>query len=334
MKKMLLTLILFFSLFSMSSLVKADDTKIEQGQYSVSVVTSAHQTAGIDSFFDIRWTPGMTEQFGVLITNKGSKDQTYDIEVNKARTNRNGIIDYSDRTKELQATQYKLTDMIKLPKEVTVKAGTSENIAGSIAFPAVSFNGILMAGIHVVEKQDKDKGATVSNTVAYNLPFAVRGDIDKRPKAVLSLEKLSIENYSSTQSSLAVSLSNEAQTLLKSSDFKAEIKDKNGKVIKTASSKIDLTPETQFVYPITLPAGIKAGKYELNLTVTHAEDHWTFKKSFTITGKQAKAIHQRAQVKSPWWVYCLVVASILGVVLLLILILMKKKKKKSEENAK
>lgn len=327
MKKILLSLILLSSLLSVSSLVKADDTKKEQGQYSVSVVTSEHQTASIDNFFDIRWTPSTTEQFGIVITNKGTKDQTYDIQVNKARTNRNGIIDYSDQTKEAESSKYKLTEMIKLPKEVTVKAGSSQTVAGSLEFPTVSFDGILMAGIHVVAQQDKDKSATVSNTVAYSLPFVVRGDRDKRPKAVLSLQKISIEKFSSTQSSLDVSLSNEAQTLLKASEFKAEIKDKNGKIITTTSSKIDLTPETQFVYPVKLPEGIKAGNYKLDLTIIHDKDHWTFKKSFTVTGKQAKAIHKRAQVKSPWMLYGVLAASVFGASLLLLLIVVKKKSK-------
>lgn len=78
--------------------VSADTTNSLQGTYSVSPIFSEHQTPGINSFFDIRWSPSVTEKFGLLITNNSNKTQIYEIQVNKARTNKNGIIDYSDQT--------------------------------------------------------------------------------------------------------------------------------------------------------------------------------------------------------------------------------------------
>ncbi|WP_285141037.1 DUF916 domain-containing protein [Lactococcus petauri] len=331
--KKIITLLLLLILNIGGSGVLADDAQASNGSYSVSALPSIHQTEGVESFFDIRWTPSDTENFGVLITNKGDKPQTYNIEVNKARTNKNGIIDYSDSTAELNTSKYQLTRMIQLPKEVTVAAGQSKKIEGSLSFLQESFNGLLMAGIHVSEKKSQESGATVSNTVAYNIPFVVRGDNDVRPKANLLLERTSLEKLSSTQSSLDIHLSNEEATLLKESNFQAEITNKSGKVITTQSSKLDITPETKFIYPIKLPEKINAGDYRVTLKVTHGKDQWKFNKNFTITGEEAKEIHQRAGIKDySWIIYCIIIIIAIFSIGLLLIFLKKKQKTKREIN--
>lgn len=332
--KKIITLLLLFVLNIGGSGVLANDTQSQKGSYSVSAIPSIHQTEGVESFFDIRWTPLYTENFGILIKNNTDESQTYNIRVNKARTNKNGIIDYSDSSAESDACIYRLTEMIQLPKEVTIGAGQTQKVEGTLSFPQESFNGLLMAGIHVSEKKNQGSEATVSNTVAYNLPFVVRGDSDSRPKAKLSLKKTSLEKLSSTQSSLDFYLSNEEATLLKESDFQAEIRNISGKVITTQSSKLDITPETKFIYPIKLPEKVQAGEYSVNLKVTHGKDNWEFNKKFTITGEQAKEIHQRSGIKNySWIIYCIIIVAIIFIGLLFLFLRNKPKIKREVNNS-
>ncbi|PFG85580.1 hypothetical protein BW152_00495 [Lactococcus lactis] len=329
--KKIITLLFLFVLNISGSQVLAENNQPSSGTYSVSAIPSIHQTEGIESFFDIRWTPSYTEKFGILITNKSDKAQTYQIQVNKARTNKNGIIDYSDTSPELKSSRYQLTQMIQLPKEVTVPAGQSQKVEGSLNFPQASFNGILMSGIHVSEKKAEDNQSAVSNTVAYNLPFVVRGDSDVRPEAKLTLKKVSLEAFSSTQSSLDIGLSNEEATLLKESRFQAKITSKkNDKVIVQQSSKLDLTPETDFVYPVKLPKNLPAGDYQLVLKVTHGKDNWDFKHSLHVTGAEAKSIQQRAGVKDySWLIYVFLI--LLIIIIFVILFFVRKTRKRNKQ---
>ncbi|WP_339014812.1 DUF916 domain-containing protein (plasmid) [Lactococcus garvieae] len=311
-------LLLVALLFSEAIKVAAKDTSQTQGGYSVSPVPSEHQTKGIQDYYDIEWTPASKDEFGVTINNKSGKEQTYIIQINKARTNRNGIVDYSNRTPELPEAKYKLTEMVQIPKEVTIPSKSSKTVTGRISFPDPSFNGILMAGLHISEKKDKDESKAVSNTVAYNIPLVVRGDEDTRPKAELELTKVSVEKYSSKQSSLDVLLFNKKTNLLKESEFHAEIKDKEGKKITETSSKLDLTPETSFVYPVKLPDNMKAGEYSLILTVSHGKDFWEFKKDFKVSKSESKAITERSgQTPIPWLLYGLAV--LVGVLIVMFL---------------
>lgn len=325
MKKLITCLLLSLSFLWLGQTVKAEITDNAQGSYAASPVLSEHQTEGVTGFFDIRWTPNHTEQFSVRITNKSDSEKTYKLEVNKARTNRNGIIDYSDQKPEDTTAQYQLTKMINLPKEVTVAAQSSQEVPGTLVIPSVSFNGILMAGIHISEKETSQAKEAVSNTVAYNLPFVVRGDIDVRPAAKLSLQKLSIEKLTSKQSCLDVYLTNEQATLLKESKFKVSITDKQHKEVTKQDSKLDLTPETAFIYPVKLPDSLKAGTYDVTLKVTHGKDKWEFKKQFTVSAQDAKTIRNRAKTsKTSWLLY----SPLVVVVVVIIWIMFRKKQKK------
>lgn len=93
--------------------VKAESS----GGYSVAPILSQYQTKGVTNFFDIRWTPKETDVIGLRITNKDNKEQTYTIEINKAETNRNGIVDYSNKKAEKENAKLKIKDVLKIEKK-------------------------------------------------------------------------------------------------------------------------------------------------------------------------------------------------------------------------
>nr|WP_232625399.1 DUF3324 domain-containing protein [Pediococcus pentosaceus] len=216
------------------------------------------------------------------MTNHASKAKTFVIAVNKARTNRNGIIDYSDRTPEKAPVKYKLTQMVKLPQTIEVTPNSSQTIRGSISFPAKDFNGILRAGLHFSEKTAHAKQNAVSNSVAYNIPFIVRGNHDQRPTPRLSLDQLKMTKPNLSTYELDAKLTNHHQNLLKSVKTVSTIKNMDNKTLKKETKRIDITPETTFENPIQVPKNIKAGQYKLVLTMQHGKDHWKFEKNFKI----------------------------------------------------
>lgn len=325
MKKLIpLFILVFYFLLSSYTFAFAEDI---QGTYSVSPVLSQHQTEGIDNFYDIRWTPSVTESFGLSITNNSNIEKTYEIQVNKAITNKNGIIDYSNISKDTSNAQYKLKELIQLPKQISVPANSSQEVKGTIAFPSESFNGILMAGIHVSEKSDQKQQASVSNTVAYNLPFVVRGNIDQRPTPKLMLSELNIEKLSSDKTSLNAHLNNEEANLLKASQLKAEIKDRNNKNVLTQTSKIDITPNTKFIYPIIFKETLKRGSYKLILTITHGQDKWEFNKIFNISAKDTALVEQQHPKQNHHWIWYMI-ATIITLIISSIILFKKKNKKR------
>ena len=116
--KVLLLILLIMSYQTTS--VKAESA----GGYSVAPILSQYQTKGVTNFFDIRWTPKETDEIGLRITNKDNKEQTYTIEINKAETNRNGIVDYSNKQAEKENAKLKIKDVLKIEKTIKVPANS------------------------------------------------------------------------------------------------------------------------------------------------------------------------------------------------------------------
>lgn len=278
--------------------VKAESS----GGYSVAPILSQYQTKGVTNFFDIRWTPKKTDVIGLRITNKDNKEQTYTIEINKAETNRNGIVDYSNKKAEKENAKLKIKDVLKIEKTIKVPANSEKTVKGEVLFPSENFNGIFLAGIHVSKKAEEDKSKGVSNTVAYNIPLVLRGNIDKRPEPKIDLTKVNIEKFTSKQYSVYATLNNSGPNLLKDVKFKATIENDKGEVVETQESAIDITPETEFIYPIKLTSKYKAGDYTLKLHLLHnKDDKWDFSKKFTITDEDTKNIKAVTETDTIKW---------------------------------
>lgn len=323
MRKLIHIVLCVVSSVFFSGAVYAED--ITSG-YSVSPIFSENQSKEIDSFYDITWTPSTIENFELKITNNSDEQQIYNIEVNKARTNKNGIIDYSDNTNENKTTTYKLTEMIELPKEVTVNAKSSVIVKGTVSFIGEDFNGILMAGIHVSERKSTDSETSISNSVAYNIPFVVRGNIDERPKPILELNSLNIEKFSNEIYTLDLNIMNVGPNLLKEVKFIAEIEDLEGNKIFSQESQIDITPETEFIYPVKLPTNIEKGNYILNLKVEHSKKNtWMFNEKFEITQKNLEKIRKKSYNQEKNKIYFSISIALLFILFFVILMIKRKR---------
>lgn len=308
----------FASLLSVVLLLVATTAKADQlGEYAVAPLLPQFQTKGVEHFFDMGWTPNQSDQLGIRITNKTRLTTTYQLNLNKARTNRNGVIDYADVTAAASRSTYHLNDLVKLPSSVTVKGESSEVVTADIHFDKADFKGILMGGIHVSKKSsEQPKG--LSHTVSYNIPLIIRGNGAKRPKPKLTLTGLKVVPILNKQLALDVSIHNQRANFLKEVNFEAVITNSRGDVVDQQSSTWDLTPETRLQYPVKLAGRYQAGTYQLELTAKHRSEHqWQFKEKFMIKAADAKQLKKKQAGSMTGW-FSLVIALLIIIVYLLV----------------
>ncbi len=339
-KMILIATSLIFCIFAGYS-ARAADKNI--GTFSVSPVVSAHQSADVSAFFDIRWTPNGSDRIGVTIVNRSKEEKTYEIEVNKARTNSNGVIDYSDTNQEKKtAAQPTITSLVSFPKEVKIAANDSQTVYAQINFTNDDFNGIKMAGIQVKEKTAASKNKNgVQNVVAYVLPIVIRGNIDQRPTANVVFGKIKLvkDNFHTYQLELPVT--NENENLLKDTKISMTVKNKTGKTIEKQEKTITVTPETSFSYVTKLAKTYDSGTYTVAATFTQQGKTWETKQRITISEDQVKKINQTNAKKSSenqfYKLIILIVSVVLGIIIvagiaLIIYTKSKKKKRKSSHS--
>lgn len=293
MKKIMMLCVALMGVFILYQLgsprVSADEVK---DSFGVGTVFSEHQTDKADSFYDIRWTPGVSDTFGLRITNHADHEKTFLIQLGKARTNSTGSINYTDNLPETEALKYKLVDLVTIAREVTVPAESSQTVNGTVHFANEDYNGILIGGLNISEKRDtaEKSKAAIQNVISYTIPLVLRGNIDSRPDPEVKFDGLDVKQLTAESYSVNTKVDNVQPTLLKGAKFKAAIENAAGKVIDTQDSQIDITPETKFDYPVELKGNYPAGEYKALVEITQDTHQWNYEKKFTIDVAQAKKL--------------------------------------------
>lgn len=253
--------------------------------YSVAPVLSEHQTKNITSFYDIRWTPNGQEKIGLSITNHKSTAQTYVLQVNKAVTNDNGMVDYSIPNLIPDTEPLKFN----FPHEVTVAPNTTSTVYSNFSFPNKNYNGIKIFGVYVSEKSEDKSSKGVSNVVSYALPLVIRGNIDQRPEAKITFKEASLLKQNINYQ-IKVPISNEKEVYLKNSKVKVEVLNSKHQVLDQLNEKIDVTPNTSFNLLVPLTQKYTSGNYTVKVSITHDKQTWHHESQLKLTQKQSSKI--------------------------------------------
>lgn len=314
--KKIILLCVFFSTFFLGGI----STKAASPTYYITPVFSEHQTKDVTTFFDVRWTPNKSDKVGITITNTTDKDKNFEVIVNKARTNSNGAINYSDNSKETsKSEQPTITSMVDFPNTVIVPAHQSQTVYSTISFPNKNFNGIKMAGVVVKEKQASEN----QNVVSYALPLIIRGNIDKRPTPQISFGKFGLKQANFHLFTLSLPIQNEKATLLKNTQTEVDIINANNTTVWSKKSQFLMTPETFFNYNQSISKALNAGNYKVKLIIKHEGETWESTQKLNISASKAKKIAQTVPKASLFSYFknpiVLVIVTILGTLLVIVL---------------
>lgn len=287
-KKIICWLGLLSVLFCLGGGVKGEASSSKNAAtYSVAPVLSEHQTKNITSFYDIRWTPNGQEKIGISITNHKSTAQTYVLQVNKAVTNDNGMVDYSIPNLIPDSEPLKFN----FPHEVTIEPNTTSTVYSNFSFPNQDYNGIKIFGVYVSEKSEDKASKGVSNVVSYALPLVIRGNIDQRPEAKVTFKAASLLKQNLNYQ-IKVPVSNEKEVYLKNSKVKVEVLNSNHQVLDQLNEKIDVTPTTSFNLLLPLTQKYASGNYTVKVSMTHDKQTWHHESQIKITKEQSTKIKE------------------------------------------
>ena len=323
--KSILKVLMVLSVFPFVGLCGGVNSFASTPDYYISPIFSAHQSKNVTTFFDLRWSPGESDKIGITITNTTDEDKTFQIKVNKARTNGNGVLDYSDGSKEASdATQPTITSMVAFPKSVDVAAHGSQVVYSTINFPQKDFNGIKMGGIEVEEQHSSQEK---QNVVSYVLPLIIRGNIDQRPQAKITFGKFDLKQSTFHDFALSLPISNINATLLKDAQVDVTLKRSDGGVAWTKSSKFLITPETSFVYNPTIDKDLKAGTYKVELVIKHGEERWENTQELTVSKNTASKMKQTTKAGNNFSVskkktVLLVIATVICTLFIIVLVVL------------
>lgn len=326
-----LVAVMGFALWRPSIAFAEDEKKDDPTNFTVKTIPSDHQVDKSKSYFDVMGKPDEEITLRYMIANNSGVEQTYLISVNSASTNKNGLINYKEDNKE-PSLPVSLSEIAKVPKEVTVPPVSDKEVEVKIKLPSDPFEGVLVGAIHTRlkgEVEGSDGSAmSVKNTYGYIIGIVVTESENQPLSKVDKLELKSVENKIDVGKKVFHgNLLNPQSAIFDPLTITATITGESGGE-PIATKEIEharIAPHSVLPLELDWGAGVlTAGTYKYKIHAQSNEKEWTFEDSFTITQEEAKKLNEEAevQVRIPqiWWkaFYGIVAVTVLSLLLIII----------------
>ncbi|MGC6769828.1 DUF916 and DUF3324 domain-containing protein [Enterococcus sp. LJL128] len=278
------------------------------------------------SYYDLRMQPGQKQEILLRISNTSNQEQTYEINVNQAYTNKNGFIDYEQKDVAIDdSQQYPLKDIAVHDSEITVPPQTSINFPIQLNMPAAAFDGEILGGIQVLKKTKETEGKIV-NRYGYIIGLRLT-ETDTPIERRLELKDVRAEKaFGST--GVVADIQNPVMEGIGHLKYELLIKNHQNKTVreKVYDKEMSIAPNSTYTFVVDWEKKpLEAGEYLFYLTISDAKgNRWNFKKPFTISEKEAKKVNQALvpitpSSNRPSWLFVLLGILSAGAVFLLFL---------------
>lgn len=283
-------------------LVLAMPAKASMGDFSVTLNLPENQIPGTPDFFNLRVTPGETQEIGLTINNNNTEeDIVVSLELFTAITNRNGIMDYSLAGIPDITMLHPLADIATLGvgPEVTIPAGESLLVPITIEMPAAGFHGIILGSINVaLEPSEADRAAAgmLVNRFVQATPIRLQySDVVVEPDFELGEVGAGMFNHRAsiiaeirnTQSRITRGVSSSAWVYPVGSD---------SAIFTRVNFTTEFAPNSVFEFSLVDDAGygVHPGDYRAVVILEHEGREWRFEQYFTIEEAEAVEINEAA----------------------------------------
>ena len=292
--------------------------------YSVSPEPADNQIDKTISYYDLKVTPGQKETLKFKINNNDTNNHTYSIMINRATTDINGVIDYTEHNSVPEdKLNYNVENLVDYPKEVAVPAKSSKEVSVNLKAPAGDFSGELLGGILVDEDnqvtKNVTKGVTLKSKYNYVIGLQLQQNTDNI-KPDLKLNRV-YETNKSGQIYVDDKLDNDVPKLEKNVSVNAKVVPVNSKkaVLESSKQNMSIAPDSYFDYPVNVNTTtgvnknkrLKPGTYTmyLNVKANGGQNLWNLKRKFTISSGQNKKLNKAVpnNSKSKWIIISAVV---------------------------
>ncbi|GEO70228.1 DUF916 and DUF3324 domain-containing protein [Levilactobacillus acidifarinae] len=302
--------------------------------YTVNAILPKNQDDAAATYFALRMKPNQQQKLAVVITNQTKQTQRFQVRVNQAITNENGVIDYSQSNPTLdQSLKTGIKDIFAKPSlpTVTIPGKKSKTVSLKVKMPATQLNGMILGGINVqklnADEKKAKKGVMINNRFAYVIGVRLR---ESGVNVAPNLKLLAVEaGQTNSLNQVKAQLQNPEPGIMNNLKVKAQVTKQGDSqvILKNEKANMSMAPNSNFKYAI--PWGntqLKAGTYTLTLDATAKGGYkWHFVKNFTVTQKQLSKLSNKfnqPQQKSYFWWFVgggVIIVALLAVILYLLL---------------
>ncbi|MEI5993622.1 hypothetical protein A5880_001169 [Enterococcus sp. 4G2_DIV0659] len=274
---------------------------------SYDVIYPKNQTDTSLGYFDMNVQSGQEQKVVLKLTNTLSENVTVKVQLNSAKTNSNGFVEYGPSTIKKDASlKYDLADIVKAPKKVIVPAKGSTEVELAISIPKPAFNGLISGGIQIKpveqnedsQQQEKD---VVVNEFAFLVGMLLRVGETKNIEPKLELNKTYVA-FKEGSSHLFVNISNTQPVYAEGMNFFIQVRKANRQktLFEDELKEMRMAPNSMIDLPIELQdKEINAGEYTAQITASAKSGvSWSWTDNFTITSLEANRIKEQRKERT------------------------------------
>ncbi|WP_288394701.1 DUF916 and DUF3324 domain-containing protein [uncultured Vagococcus sp.] len=317
-------------------------------KFNYQVVFPDNQMKEDIGYYHLKMKTGQKQQVKIEFTNLGEEKTSFDISLNSAKTNSNGVIEYGDTNiKNDDSLKFDFKEIVTAPKKLEVAAGETKELAIDIKMPDTSYDGIISGGIQIIQngqnEVEENNGSMVLNEYAYVVGMILQEtDTKVTPKLKLNTVLPGQSNYKNT---LYVNYSNLEAEYVRNMTTEVQItqKGKSAVLFEKKQTNMKMAPNSFINFPVDM-AGERmvAGDYSATILVTADEginEKWTM--DFSISQEEADKFNERdvnlTQETGINWkliIVCVLALFVLFLLILRLIIIIKKRNKEQENNKK
>lgn len=294
-RKLIVYLVL---LLSIGFVAHVEVSEASSANFSVRAIPPETQQNKEASYFDLILEKDQTEALVIEVTNASSEEIVVEVSLNTASTNTNGVIDYGLRKSKLdESIQYSFEELASL-KEPTLTLAPQEkkNISIEVTMPDRNFNGILLGGINISEKETENvEEGTIENRFSYSVGVVLSNE-NREVKPFLDYKGTTTEQRN-RRNFIVASIANQAAMIMNHLVVEANIYKGNqmDPIYSQTTNDMRMAPNSILEYGIrTNEKKIAPGKYRIELTATSGEDSWSWEDTFEITRTEADKLNETA----------------------------------------
>lgn len=276
-------------------------SKASELNFSVNAVIPDNQIDKEKSYFDLKVTPGEKQKLIVKLRNTTDKEIVINPHIQSAKTNKNGVIDYTpNKIKKDDTLKIAMEDVAKVPEEVTVPPQSEKDLTIEVTVPKDKFDGVILGGIYLKEdtsknkEEDKENDVAIKNEYSYVVALQMRQN-DNKVKPMLHMNEVNPETQNA-RNVIVANIQNSEPMIISKLKIDATVNKKGSKdnlaILK--KENLQVAPNSNFNIAVPLEGEkLEAGTYILNMKAESAGKEWQFKKEFSISADKATTMNEK-----------------------------------------
>lgn len=157
-------------MFSISAGISAEASEFP---FSVNPVLPENQIAGQKGYYDVLMQPGQEQELSVELANGTDKDVTVNVALSNAKTNDNGVVEYSANDIPVHSSlTHPFEDLVEYQEQVTIPAGAQQVYTFKVRMPNEEIPGVIAGGLSLQAAEDETAESTNEQGVAVKNKFA------------------------------------------------------------------------------------------------------------------------------------------------------------------